>query len=899
MFLSFLSCDTKEDVIKKLLDQEEVLSIYRVCGTNPWLLVCKFTSLDEAINFSSRFQLNTNYLSIASTPSAQGHEEKPVPEKEIKFWVFISFPNESRGKDPISLVEEILQKTSDFQVIEKYPLFGTHNFLVKLHAKGITDIDTFLDGCHERGMSTSVKCVLITKKEDGIVCHDTGQKKEKVEKAKKDLSYLLARVMANSENFVEKDKDEQFRYLVGELEGKILRHGLDAKEKKDIKDLLLSVDEGKDEYEQGELEHPNKLIEKYAVKLEKEEWWKALLFFKPEAEPTKRKQLEGALRKKLLGVEGDWFARKLYHTTGEYMIPVDCASLRTLNEKTSKFLVDNGSLIQSHHRTICKFSQSSKHLNTLDEHFVESLLINSTNISKFEKSVKDEKLNPTNRGITPREEYIKNRIGVEKEIDAYLKDFISFQYLGIRSTIELTDKGGALIQVFLKFYATDNKSKEDLKDKIDEKLSLCEIIATRYESIGDPLAVLCIIAVKELAELEVILGDFKNLCKKMEFHIIFHQHFYSKEIQTEIKCKPCPNPHLKQDCSKCIQYILPRRKDRILVVDFKEDITKEKIEISLVGTNIGLSEYLALEAKLTAFKVEKIFNELIQEKPEEASEYNNFKQCYQEIVKKGLEKYRNAYKKTLIEILKELDSDIIVFPEYTIPQRIYGEVIDACNSQNFFKQKEGVIILGSHIDHDERGYNTCPILFVKDSQLDTNKIFFTYRNKKCPLSVEETIGLMRKEGTGHLKFLNTKWGNFIILLCYDVHKANLELPLKEIDFLLIPSFNPSEGLPKGLSEEPSKRKLIIGYVNNTEAKVCSRFYVPKDVATASDVFPFHTQQLPAQAARQSFLTVISEPSPYNKLIDVDPTFKFQFTIKKLIINDPIQLDIWRAYKGGG
>ena len=65
--LVFVSCSPGKEEVEKLKDEREVLSIYHVCGSNPWLIVCKTNSIEKLIELSQRHDLDAKYMSIAST----------------------------------------------------------------------------------------------------------------------------------------------------------------------------------------------------------------------------------------------------------------------------------------------------------------------------------------------------------------------------------------------------------------------------------------------------------------------------------------------------------------------------------------------------------------------------------------------------------------------------------------------------------------------------------------------------------------------------------------------------------------------------------------------------------------------------------------------------------------
>lgn len=923
--LFFISCITDNEEIKKLKDDKKVLSIYHVCGVDPWLIICKSESIEDLISLNCDYQLNLKYISITPFPC----ESKRVPQEinKIIFWIFIKGICEKEFKTFIDEADGI----KDYDITEKYKIFGEYNFIIKLYTSNINGVDDFLRRCRDKGITTSTKCVLSIIKENGeINVFDVVSKRKDAQIIKRELKYAMARIIANTRDFIRKSPDEQIRFLKTQLQDMMIPFADEG-----IKNNILNIDTTKkSEYSRDDLKHPNELIERYSIKLNRDKWLKTLLFFK--AAPGKKDKLEDSLKNTLLGVTTSQFSRKLYHITGDYdfLVPFDCKELKHLTEAIDNYLKKNGELITSFINTVCRPPEGEGEgilLDSLDTHFIEALLINATQITDFEKNIRakdifspileETELILAEEKIAPREDYVRDKIKLfdKDSIRAYLNRFTSFDNIGVETTIEFKDD--ALIQTLARFYFTDHDLKNKFLAEISNKIRRCEIIATVYEPVRDPLTVMCLLMVKRLIEIETLFYDLEQekYCRKMEFHIIFHQGYYSKTIEQYIRCKPCfyPLVYKKEDkdckrkcydcsnkkkeekeciiqnCGNCIRYILPRKRNRILDISFPfEKELKQKIKISLVGIDTNLSKFLLLEELIDQEGLRiKIFEnyrniyvenkgipEYFYENPDNVStEYNN-------VVDR--DNYRKRYNDAVIKVLEHilnLEPDIIIFPEYTIPLQVYKE-ISRCNIR-----RECVIVGGSHID--EYRFNVCPIIF--NTATGEKEIYHYYKNNFSPF--EEKLGLLNNRGTAYLRFLNTKWGHLYIQVCYDVHRTARSEEFKKVDILLVPSFNPSSEFKESIESIAKTFVLVAGYSNtiNQIGKIKSNFFVPSGKAARIDLEQLHSPSCSGRAGdtKNNIFDITPPACEFAKVEENE----FNFKLKHIVL-DICELDKLRTYK---
>lgn len=905
--LYFLSCDIEEDAIKSIENDNRVISMYHVCGNTPWLLVCKFSSFDDAHSFNSNYCLDIKNMLIANLEESKESENIPEhPEHyELKSWIFIWMPQ--------NFCFDIKDVESQFKITKKYQIFGKQNYLVKFYTTNIGYIDSFLDICKDKNMITSTYIVLRTIKEEGLkINQEVEVKKHEVENIKKNEEYLFARIVANSKGFIEKNREEQIK----EIEAALDKMGFVYDLKKFIPEIGLT----KDEYNRDALEHPNKLINRYSIKLNKECWVKALFFF--QARPKKKEELLNSLKNNLLGVEQSYFSRKLYHMAGQYdfVVILDFKDSASMKLKSDYLCTEYQHLIKDFRSVLCEPEKQGKEISNLEKlaiPFIQSLLINSTDMSmvldKIKKSIKEildkDPMPLAELGITPREDYVRGKIWQSCKdkivqhgcVISFLEKFHSLSDIGVESAIEFND--GALIQALFRFYLKDTTSKSELITKIRKKIENFEIIATIYEPNREPLGIRGIFMVKDIKELQLLYEEFQKFCNKIEFHMLFHQHFYSKVIEKSVKCRPCFYPNAKQDCGKCIRYLLPRKKDRTLNINFNQKI-KENVKISLVGLNLDFDKYFALNKKCDQINVKKIFGKLKQLNPKYEGHYGNLQKNYEYIANQGLDNYRTNYSNKLIEILKKLilecRSDMIVFPEYSIPFNIYSSIKNTIRAF----QERVVIILGSYID--DNGFNISPVMFVNDKE-GHNEIYHCYRNTLCPLEKKlkennDEIGLeniiMISEGTAYLKFLNTQWGNFCVRLCYESLDPYVDKSYENLDILFIPSFNHSKMLPDKLKEHPRDFKLVVVYSNtpDVEGSIPSEFLLPPNdgkIPLYEKVQPFHKGQWPERIKEyRNDIKVFS----ITNLPPIDDDKEFIFKVQHLVIHNLIELDIRREIR---
>ncbi len=946
----FPSCITKKENVEEFMHDDGIDSIYHVCGVHPWFLVCKTDSIDNAISWARDHELGVKYMSLGKDLPLENDCNEG--DEGILFWVFVKarsdegIPGTADKDNFILTLQKALDSEKDseiFRLMKAYEIFGEYNYLVKVSTKEITGIYRFTEFLNREARSTQIKCVLSTVKENGHIIVESESPKEVAKREKEDFEYAMLRVIANTPGFINMGGNEQKSIL----EDKLGSMGIVID---DVADYILDPLTSKSIYSRQDLEHNNRFIDRFSIKLDRAQWCKALLFLRSTDNPGAKEKLERAVASKLLGVKPNQFARKFYSMTGDYdfIVPFDCRNTEILTHAIDDFCRDVGECIANFTNTICRVPRADKAqgaLRAFDIPFIESLLINATLIYEFEDRIKEGRifdslienkdLIPAEDGITPREDYARSRIKTRQETGKvsgkslplvnYLKKFRGFESAGIRTTVEY--RSGAIIQALAKFYFTDLRQRNAFVDMLEDKIDEFEIIGKRYDPVRDLMTVMYILTVKELIELEALFRECSPNCRKIEFHILFRQEFYSSVLEQKIRCRPCFHPIipedgckrdcgeckeagacLQQNCGACIRYVLPRQRNRILIIDQGERMRPE-VKATLVSIDMSLGRLLALEELLDqegsrkkVFDRYKSFLEGLDEN--EAGMYETHKAVVDEYNRIPRGEFRKAYTEAICQILRFVLSaqileiqrglpHIVVFPEYTIPAYVANEI------KGMDIPHECVIVAGSHI---EDGFNTSPLIFVTDSGDDGTfhkEIYHYYKNNLNPF--EEKMGLVTNGGTAYLKFINTIFGNLYFQICYDAYTIDSTAGFENVDILAVPSFNPSCSYTESLIEKAKAYKLVAIYANAVNrGPIKSRIFVPPNhglEASRHNLNSFHKNQRTDESRPTNDPIFVFHPEGEEDLQPTKIGKEFCFGIKTLLLN-PLELDIRRDIRSG-
>ena len=159
------------------------------------------------------------------------------------------------------------------------------------------------------------------------------------------------------------------------------------------------------------------------------------------------------------------------------------------------------------------------------------------------------------------------------------------------------------------------------------------------------------------------------------------------------------------------------------------------------------------------------------------------------------------------------------------------------------------------------------------------------------------MGLIENVGTAHLKFLNTKFGNLLTKICYDVHFTSQSGNFEMVDILLVPSFNYSKPFKGAIETKVEDYKLVAVYantINNNEAK--SNIFIPSEdglLPSLIDIKSFHKDKWNNSKINSS--DKFFYPIPKNNQLEEVVEEGFNFKIKHLTFNI-LELDKRREIK---
>lgn len=123
----------------------------------------------------------------------------------------------------------------------------------------------------------------------------------------------------------------------------------------------------------------------------------------------------------------------------------------------------------------------------------------------------------------------------------------------------------------------------------------------------------------------------------------------------------------------------------------------------------------------------------------------------------------------VLEKANENKVDLIVFPEFAIPQKYHEEIKSWTSTNNV------VVVAGStYLEREKLFYNTASIFF-EGSQYKTEK------QKLSPHEISCIKGYGPSPGTDHYYFKNTPIGNIGVLICADAFDINTRNELLNVD----------------------------------------------------------------------------------------------------------------------
>lgn len=862
-----LSCkDITHTEIIKLVNEPSVISLYYACGTNSLLIEFE-GSLEERANVEQRVSSLSVGKSSIVIEKYKIKKSKKIHSSNIfnyiTNYIFLKSkePDFNYPKFIESLYGDLGTKNIIIEALYKTVGNDGFNHIMKILVNSISTLNSVIELCQNQKTHTITKLVLQTYKNNGkILLNEWDDFIDKFNKARElNIDYIVASALHNNTSHIFNPpmlfkNHNTLNTYVKELIPDIIDCNL-GKVRVQNRLLLYDVEKYKENINKDSLQHPNEIIDRYAIKLDANNWQKLLLFVK--AELGVKDKLQNKIQKKILGVEKRWFARKFYHITGDFdfVVPIDVNSLGAvtqINKELDKMKHKDVYLVKNRHTVFCKGTRSdgefSGNVLNLDEiAIIKSLLINSTDLYFYKKQLDivlgelaDQLINyedgeiasdyeiidkfkrkPQLPDLSPRQEYFCKELIDYFNKRQILHDDItlkSIDEIGIVPSVEFDDKK-EIMKVLVRCRFKDAYQKSEFRESISDKLRKQTIIENKYESARDDLLCYYIWKIPSLIHLHYLVTSIKEKSLYFEFCIIFRQNFYSKNLQEKIRCRPCFYPADKENkCSSCVRYITPKIRDQFLEIDFKvnrHNIKNNIISLAAVGMNIDEKKYLKI---------------IIPDSPESIE-------------------HGKAIKKALLDQVSN-NMNVVVFPEYSVPLHLYSELKKMILNSQIGSFKNGLIILGSHCDSD--GYNCSPIFIINNGEVEIRHI---YKNKLSPY--ENIPGVATKTGQGHLKFINSPIGNFLTLICFDVHKEKGEKIFDDIDFLFVPSFNSKRSFLKRI-EQFERFKVPIVYSNTYNDSGASTRIITSDKlekGTKNFVKSYHQKKFQISTLKTSLKTI--------------------------------------------
>ncbi|MCZ7399846.1 MAG: hypothetical protein O8C62_09275 [Candidatus Methanoperedens sp.] len=780
-------------------------SIYDACGNNPLFVVVEAKNLNDIepltknlnpkhisftapVNIIKRFGIikkefpNINKKSLNFLEKLEENIGKIIKKcslnkqdvqnefYDIENWEkFIRFVPMNMNKiitiifiqPPDDKIDEIIKEIEgDERIIDAYQVVGGSSLLIKIVTEDIYEVTVLIESLIRRKTYTITKIVLRTAMENGFSFYDFKMPKlTRLSNLKRDILRFLW--------------DEPNR-LISDRSIQSFRSDYDHN------DIL--IEDMKKEFESVE----NQFVYKYSVKLNNEGWFKTLLFIKSSLED--RDIVWHCIRDRLLKVDSNFFSRKFYVVTGDFdfIVPVDFSNLHVLKKQIQNFLnskidTDSNELVEKSVRDIrIYFEEGSIDLNEIEGYQLACIKAMMPN-SRLSESKN-----------TPRNEYHKYYINELPNKDkSGLKSNEILKLANAMRTIELHSE--KLVHAFVRFKIKDKQFDEELmKLKKDSEFLF---LWREYTPVHNPGNKMFILTTENFDGLLKFVSSLDKYSRNTAISLIFMQEFFRPSIPDRLRCKPCRLP-LDEKCDACPQYVKPKEKTSIRDVDLKI-------------TNIGPCKIAVVQLKI------ENMNPLIP--LYEGDDKDDTIKKLQKKVYKNIEK-----------AIRD-EANIVVFPEMSIPESIIPGI------KNKIKGHKIIVVAGTHLhnydgdanlkggDKKIRFYNTCPILisgYVSDS--DEVKQYDVHKNDKSipgEFKIEQTYKNIKIEtGQGMLRFINTGYGNFSVIICLDFIDDEMINALfkKETDFIIVPSWNPDSGIKtfESYADSWAAKRMICIIANN-------------------------------------------------------------------------------------
>lgn len=653
----------------------------------------------------------------------------PMNMHKVITMVFIQPPNSETERDVIDKIEK------DYRVIDAYKICGDRRLLIKIITEDTNEVFEYIESFIGRKVHTISKIVLCTFKENGFPfeTRQTPKLKVQLSPTKKDiLRYVWEQpesLAVDRATQIEQFRDKYPNYI----------------------DTGLS--DLKTEFESVEKE----FVYKYSIKLNQDGWFKTLLFIKSAL--GGKKIVWDSIRNNLMDVALNYFSRMHCLVTGDFdfIIPIDCYRLQTLKRKISNFL-------EAEAETGKDDEKVKKYVTDIRAYFEESSGVKrelvSYEIAAIKAMIPNSRI-ATKDSAIPRNLYYNYYCRDQKPSKIGLNGVMKLAKAVLTTELH-TEK---LVHAFVRFKIMDmdgfNKELERLR-KDREHIFLYR----EYDPVHNPGSKMLLLTTENFDSLLYFISPLDQYSRDTVTSLIFTKEFLRPDIPDRFRCKPCRVP-VDEKCDACPQYIELRKHTDIRDVDLKitriKPCTIAMVQLRIDNMDPLLPWYDKKDRKMIMTEV----REKVIQKLDEA------------IVQKA---------------------DIVVFPELSVPEPFVEEIKEKMKGHKI------IVIAGTHLRHyiddisldgeeeKKKYYNVAPVL-ISDSKSEEVKQYDVHKNNKAhagEIDIEAKNKNIRiQTGIGMLRFINTGYGNFSILICYDfLDNDMLHALLKvEIDLLIVPSWN--------------------------------------------------------------------------------------------------------------
>ena len=741
-----------------------------------------------------------------------------IDRPQVLAIIFLRFPT-TLSRSWINSVIENFKENSN--VVDIYETIGEYDYVIKVRQESISELHSFCEKLYEKKIQTIMKCVLRTWKEEGW-------KPEKpifpVSPSLQltQLQDRILRILCDESNsdILKEDIDEQI--------GLIRDLGLRTKSHMAVKEALKEV--------------RKKVIYRTSVKLERKKWLKTLIFI--TAAQGRKRELKQDINTMLLGVDEKTFARKYYHVTGivDFIVLLDCMNLYALRDKIEEFTRKCGDKIRDV-RIYIELERGEEQIDAFELTprvlaRISSLIPNSGNFKETEYGTLREGEDYPTRYYYYEWEVKSREEGIPDAQDMAFSKFPQ-ALAGLIPASEIHP--AVMIHAYVRFKFSKEKEFRAELNKIVEKKRGYHFLK-KYDTIQDHTVVECIIVTKSFKSLFNFVKSLDRYCKLSEVNLIFHQEFFKPAIPEGLRCKPCRLP-LSERCDACPQYIKPRERTDVRDVNLKiEGIKPCKIAVVQLNpgenidpltpwyngkdkenviTDLGgkviefLDEAILKKADIVVFP-EMSIPEILIEKIKEwikkqkrkiivvaGSHLHHYPEDNVHLEGDKEKKYLFSLQEEIEELEENLNKDII-------PEELKKEF----GKNNFFlsdnihvkKEEEGKWVIPDKAGKEEfivkkedgklniyekiKYYNTCPVLISDGKEVKQYDVHKNAKSPKGEIELERKYDIKIDEGCGMLRFTNTGFGDFSILICYDFLEGNMfDALTQKIDFLVVPCWN--------------------------------------------------------------------------------------------------------------